>query len=302
MNYRSIIAVTNTGDSSISIIDPLRFKEMRRIRLIPDSGPYDLIKCKSSHHLLVSQYYDDSVAYIDLLSGEIIDSIAIGRRPWYMSHDWARNLAFITNSDSDTISIVCTDELKLIGQVRVGSMPQGIHFDPVVGDLAIANVNSNSVMVIDTYTYIVKKSIKLEQNPFQVVYSADGNRLYVSSSSFQNNDIGSILTIATHDYRILSEIKLNAMPGQLYITKDGKYILVASLGKGGLEIVDINNGKTLQRVSTNGMTHGMAMDNQEKYVYVTNPDDDSISVIDWRLGKKIATIGVGKEPNGIALI
>lgn len=302
MNNKSMVAVANTGDSSISIIDPLTWEENRRITLSPNSGPYSLVKCNSNHHVLVSQYYDDSLAYIDLLSGKVLESILLGRRPSHIAYDGERSLAFITNSDSDTMSIVCTQAMKLMGQIGVGSMPQGIDYNPYKGSLAIANVNSNDIWIVDAEDFSVKKVIQLDKNPFQAKYSLDGKRLYISCSFSQDEDIGTVITVDTFDYSISSQLIIGGMPGQLYNTRDGKYILATSMGKGGLEIIDLNKKKTLKKVSTNGMTHGMALDHEEKYVYVANTDDNSVSVIDWKLGKKILTIGVGKEPNGIVFV
>ena len=47
-----------------------------------------------------------------------------------MVYDKERALAFVTNSDSDTVSVVCVQKMKLISQMKTGSMPQGIDFDP----------------------------------------------------------------------------------------------------------------------------------------------------------------------------
>lgn len=302
MNYKHLIAVTNTGDSTISVIDPCRFEEIKRIQLPKDSGPYDIIEYDKSYKVLVSQYYADSIAAIDLLKGEVLDSIITGRRPWHMVYDKDRALAFVTNSDSDTVSVVCVQKMKLISQLKTGSLPQGINFDPFQRELAIANVNSNDVVIIDADSLLIKKLIKLEKNPMQVKYSAKGDVLFICCSSSNNDDVGSIKVLDTDSYKVIADIRLNAIPGQFYNTKDGKYVLVSSMGHGGLEIVDIEKKKIINHVPTNGMTHGMAVDQYEKYVYVTNPDDNSISIVDWKNARKINTLKVGKEPNGIVFI
>ena len=166
-------------------------------------------------------------------------------------------------------------------------MPQGIDFDPIFKTLAIANVNSNDVMIIDAHNLSLKKLIKLNKNPMQVRYSAKGDVLFVSCSSSNDSDMGCIKVLDTDNYKTLAEIRLNAIPGQIYITKDGKYVFVASMGNGGLEIVDLEKKKIIYHVPTNGMTHGMAVDHNERYVYVTNPGDNSISVVDWKIHRKL---------------
>ena len=47
MDYKPVVAVANTDDSSISLVDPIACKEARRIQLPAKSGPYDLVKLGS---------------------------------------------------------------------------------------------------------------------------------------------------------------------------------------------------------------------------------------------------------------
>ncbi|NLJ41206.1 MAG: hypothetical protein GX352_06330 [Clostridiales bacterium] len=302
MNNSPIIVVANTGDSSISVIDSRTWEEIDRIGLVPSSGPYDLVAASTEGQVLTSNYYSDSISKIDILTGQMLGSVIIGRRPCYMSYDKERGLAFVTNSDSDSISVVDAYEMKLVSQVTVGSLPQGIDFDPFTQNLAIANINSNEVFIVDTRDFFIRGKIKMEGYPFQVKYSNNGRGLYVSCATPQNCDASSIAHMDTVDYKVIHEFKLGGMPGRLLNTKEDGYLLVASMSSGGIEIIDLKNKRLESKMAINGMTHGIAMDAEEKYVYITNPDDDSINVIDWRRADRIKTIKVGKEPNGILII
>ena len=69
----------------------------------------------------MSLTYADALACIDLAVGEILEIMAIGRRPCYIAYDETEGLAFITNSDTDTVSMVSVapvEKMKLIGQIQ----------------------------------------------------------------------------------------------------------------------------------------------------------------------------------------
>ncbi|HZJ83058.1 MAG TPA: hypothetical protein VFD57_04520 [Clostridia bacterium] len=302
MKSNSIVVVANAGDSSISIIDPYILKEVQRIKLFANTGPYDLLNWDPKHHIIMSQCYNDTLAYVDLINGKVLDTIVLGRRPCYIAHDTKSNMLFITNSDSDTISIVNGQKMTLEGQMRVGSMPQGIDCNVGMRTIAVANVNSNDVWIIDSDNFQIKKIIKLNQCPLHIKYSVDGKYLYVGCSCPNSDISGCLIILDTLKYNIQCKIQLRGLPGQLYDTRCGKYIIVTSMSKGGLDILDIHKGKVIKKLKTNGMTQGIAVDYEEEYVYVTNTDENSVSVVDWRRGKTVAEIKVGKEPNGIIFI
>lgn len=303
VNLRGKIIVANTGEDSLSIIDSNTWIDNNRIHMPLGSGPYALAKTKDASNVLVSQYYGDSLLYIDLQNQEIKKSLFLGRRPSYMVADLQKNIIYISNMDSDSISMVEMDEIKLTGQVTVGSMPQGIDCYPDDEVLAVANTHSNSVYIINTFDYRILKTINLEGNyPFQVKYSLDGQQLFVGCSHVENQSGGSIIIINAKDYNISCEVPLTAIPGQIYQTQNKKYILATSMGNGGLQVIDIKKRRVIKNIATNGMTHGIAMDLEERYAYVTNSDDNSVSVVDWNNGTTVTSIEVGKEPNGIIFI
>ena len=61
MDYKPVVAVANTDDSSISLVDPIACKEAGRIQLPAKSGTYDLVKLGSGPTgFLVSLTYADA--------------------------------------------------------------------------------------------------------------------------------------------------------------------------------------------------------------------------------------------------
>src|SRR5690606_3012872 len=130
-------------------------------------------------------------------------------------------------------------DIGLIGQLAVGSMPQGIDYNSDAELLAVANTHSNSIYIISTLDYRTIKTIKLDSYPFQVKFSLSNRLMFVGCSCSENQDRGSIAVFNTDDYSIESKIILKGIPGQIYETRNGRYILAASMGEGGLQIIDI---------------------------------------------------------------
>lgn len=301
MERNPIIVVANTGEDSLSIIDSDKYIERQRIVLPVQGGPYFLAGTDQAFNILITQYYNDTMLHFDLLNNKVLDTFILGRRPSYIANNIEKKAAYVSNADSNTISIVCMQKLKLVSQISVGSMPQGIDYNITKPVMAVANVHSSDIWIIDTDSYQVIKVIKLEGYPFQVKYSTNGKELYVGCSCPEKGETGIIIFMDTIRYEKHGEVEINGIPGQLYNTRDGRYLLTTSMGQGGLQIIDVIKKRVSTQISTNGMTHGMALDSNEKYVYVSNSDDASISIVDWELGEEKKVL-VGKEPNGILYV
>jgi YVTN family beta-propeller protein len=302
MNMQDKIIVTNTGDDSLSIIDPLEMKEQERIYLGNGVGPSDVVVINNSTSALIVQSYANSLAYYDLLKKKMKKSFFVGSHPCCIVIDGKGLWAYIVNSDSDSVSIISKEKVRLAGQISVGFYPQGLDCHPNKPLMAVANMNSQDVWLLETEEYRVEKIIRINGYPCKVRFSRDGRYMFVTYSQIEHPEEGGIVIIDLKSASINYIAKINAMPSNMYETLDGHYLVIASTGVGGLEVIDIPKRRVMPIIQTNGMAHDVAADPHEKYMYVTNTDDQTVSVIDWNARKKVTDIAVGKEPNGICYI
>src|SRR5258707_4091101 len=92
--------------------------------------------------------------------------------------------AYITNLDSNTVSVIATATNTVIGlAIPVGLSPLGVVVTPDRSKVYVANHASNTVSVIDTATNSVSATIPVGASPFGVAATPDGNKVYVAHDS-----------------------------------------------------------------------------------------------------------------------
>ena len=96
----------------------------------------------------------------------------------------------------------------------------------------IANINSNTVSVIDTTTNTLTATIPVGSGPSGLVASPDGTTVYVS-----NFNDGTISVINTASNTVTGVFNTTGNPGFSAISPDGKTLYVPN-GNGGLDVVD----------------------------------------------------------------
>jgi YVTN family beta-propeller protein len=103
-----------------------------------------------------------------------------------MSIAGAAPFAYITNSGSNTVSVIDTATNKVTATVKVGYDPYGIAISPDGKKAYVTNsgnfsVPGNTVSVIDTATNRVTATVKIGNNSYGVATSPDGKKVYVTS-------------------------------------------------------------------------------------------------------------------------
>jgi YVTN family beta-propeller protein len=173
----------------------------------------------------------------------------------------------------------------------------------------IANVDSDTVSVIDTATSKVTATITVGSGPFGVAVTRDGSKVYVASCSSLcriNNGTLSVIDTASNTL-IGSPITVGITPTGVAVSPDGSTVYVTNQGP------SINNGTvSVINTATNNVTKtitdpsfsgpfGVAVSPDGSTVYLANVDSDTVSVIDTATSKVTTTITVGFNPSGVAV-
>lgn len=119
--------------------------------------------------------------------GSIIKTINVGSNPWDIALDTNNGFLFVSNSGTNTISVIntTTNSVTTTIQVDTGSSnPMGIAFDPQNGYIYVANSGTCHVSVIDGTTLQVLTEINVcsgsVNSPWGLIYDPNNNDLYVT--------------------------------------------------------------------------------------------------------------------------
>src|SRR6185437_12740461 len=101
-----------------------------------------------------------------------------------------REFAYVTNSGSNTVTVLDIVNLRQDRVIAVGRRPVGIAANPARNEVYAVNADSASVSVIDTMSNHVVATIAVDRLPYSVDVAPDGRTAYVANSGA--NDISVI--------------------------------------------------------------------------------------------------------------
>ena len=186
----------------------------------------------------------------------------------------------------------------------------GVLADPARGALYAANRGGNAdptdVVVFDTATGAVRDRIRVGVNPYELAFSPDHARLFVSNWADRT-----ISVIDLKSRRVVKTVEVGANPNDMVVTPDGR-LFVACASDDTIRVIDTRTLAPLETLSTalqpgapEGSTpNALAYDARRKLLFAANADNNDVAVIDVSMRGRSAVRGfipAGWYPSALAL-
>ncbi|MFZ0661548.1 MAG: YncE family protein [Acidobacteriaceae bacterium] len=146
-----------------------------------------------------------------------------------------REFAYVTNSGSNTVTVLDLVHLRQDRVLAVGDNPTGITSNPKTNEVYAVNTNSGTVSVIDAEKNRVVATIPVDRKPYFIDVNASGTRAYVANSG--SNNVSVIDLTKRREIRVIG---VGEGPGLAKISPDGNTLVVTNRISGSVSIVDAN--------------------------------------------------------------
>jgi YVTN family beta-propeller protein len=147
-----------------------------------------------------------------------------------------------------------------------------------------ADGKATYVAVFDAASHALVTRIPVEISPYELVFSRDGRRLFVSNWSSN-----SVSVIDTASNRVVGTIRVGANPNDMALAADGR-LFVACSADNTIHVIDTKTLRVVERLSTTltplapeGATpNAVLLDPARGLLYVANADNNDVMVADIR--------------------
>ncbi|MEO1712039.1 MAG: hypothetical protein AAFU60_01770, partial [Bacteroidota bacterium] len=245
------------------------------------TNPGGMSLSKDGTHLFISCTDGDIVKNIDLTTQTTGTDIMVGDAPvskgnfvaGIIPEEYVTALhptAYITNSGSDNVSVINSENYEVVATIPVGDYPEGITISPDKKRAYVTNNEGNSVSVINTTTNQVIKTIDVGEEPMGICVHPNGSEVYVANLG---------------------------VPGGTAPNYTATY--------GSISVIDANSLTVSRTISNVYNPYGICIDGTGTNLYVSNYYSGTVSVYDAATGTPHAhhpTITVGTEPSGLVLV
>jgi YVTN family beta-propeller protein len=149
-----------------------------------------------------------------------------------------REYAYVTNSASNTVTVLDIVNLRRDREFPVGDDPTGVSISLTRNEVYVVNSGSGTISVIDAQKNAVAATIPVHKKPYFIDVSQDGHRAYVANSGSNNV---SVLDLDAR--KVIATIGVGEAPGLARISPDNQTLVVTNRVGGSVTVID---GPTLK--------------------------------------------------------
>ena len=214
---------------------------------------------------------------------------------------------YVTNERSGDLSIIDSATHQVIGTVRLGKRPRGIHASvdgktiyvalsgspiapPGVDEskLPPPDKKADGIGVFDVRENKLVKIIPGGSDPEEFDLSKDGTKLYCS-----NEDVAQASIIDIAAGTVIASIQVGEEPEGVSTSPDGKLFFVTSEAGGTIAVIDVETRQVVKTFPVGNRPRHIAFFPDGSKAYVTRENDGVISVMNVVKYQPIETIELG---------
>ena len=125
-------------------------------------------------------------------SFSVIAAVTVGTNPRGVAVSPNGSRVYVTNLDSNSVSVINTSNNTAVATVAVGANPRGVAVSPNGSRVYVTNAGEDSVSVINTSNNTVIDTVTVGSGPRGVAVSPNGSRVYVAIAD--SNSVSVIYT------------------------------------------------------------------------------------------------------------
>lgn len=294
------IFVLNSLDASVSVIDPLRFVETRRIEV--GKEPHHLYLTPDEKSLLVANALGDSLTFIDPVTAQVQRTLTGISDPYQLRFSpdmkWFVTLANRLNH----VDIYrwqpgnATEPLHLVKRIPTGKTPSHQWIDSRSSVVYASMQDSNEIVAIDLATQSIRWRVPTGSLPADVYLTADDKTLFVGLTG---DRFVEVYDVSTGPARLVKRIETGEGAHAFRALGDKRHIFVSNRVANTVSLLDTRTMTVVRTLPGPGGPDDMDVSADGKTLLLSSRWIKKATWIDIAQGKVIRQVDVGRSPHGI---
>ena len=290
------VFVLNSLDDSVSVIDPVTWKETKRIAT--GKEPHHLYMSPDEKSIIVANALSDSLTFIDPRTAEVQRTITGIIDPYHLRFSPDMKWFVTAANRLNHVDIYRWDgrDMALVKRIPTGKTPSHMWIDSKSTTAFVTMQDSDELVAIDITSQSIKWRIKTGPVPADVFGTADDKRVLVGLTG---GDSVEVFDVSGKEPVLHKRIKTGAGAHAFRALGDGRHVLVSNRVANSISKLDLQTLAVVDSYNAPGGPDCMDISRDGKQLLVTSRWSRKLTVIDMASRSVVRQVGVGKSPHGV---
>lgn len=290
------IFVLNSLDANVSIIDPVTWKELRR--LPTGKEPHHLYMTPDEKSIIVANSLSDSLTFIDPRTAEVQRVVRGTLDPYQLRFSPDMKWFVTAGNRLNHVDIYRWDghDLQLANRVPTGKTPSHIWIDSRSTTAYVSMQDSDELVAIDLTTQALKWRVKTGPMPADIFGTADDRTLLVGLTG---SDGMEVFDVSGPQPRSVRRIKTGAGAHAFRPAGDKRHVFLSNRAGNTISKIDLQTLTVVDTYPAPGGPDCIDVFAGGKVLMVTSRWARKLTVIDTETRQVIRQVPVGRSPHGV---
>ncbi len=172
---RKTLLTTNTGSSTVSVVDAASLVETRRIRV--GNGPQSILIDRAGRRAYVFNTLSSTVTVLDLGALEVMATISTEAGPVRGEFNRAGNRLYVLHRHSPYLNVYDAATLSIVRRVYVGTGGTALKVDSRTDLIYLARRGAREIAIYDPFSFLPIDSYRTEEDASYLTIDGEGNNL-----------------------------------------------------------------------------------------------------------------------------
>lgn len=290
------VFVLNSLDASVSVIDPVQWKEVKR--LPTGKEPHHLYMTPDEKSVIVANALGDSLTFIDPRTAGIQRVVRGIVDPYHLRFSPDMQWLVVAGNRLNHVDIYRWDgqEPKLARRLPTARTPSHIWIDARSTTAFVSMQDSDEVVAIELSTQAMKWRVKTGPMPADVYGTPDGKSLLVGMTG---GDSVEVYDLSGVQPRLARSIKTGAGAHAFRAAGDGRHVFVSNRVANTIGKIDLQSLALVDTYPAPGGPDCMEVLAGGRLLLVSSRWARKLTLIDTETRKVVRQVSVGKSPHGV---
>jgi YVTN family beta-propeller protein len=219
----------------------------------------------------------------------------VGDSPDSIAYDSGTGALYVSNQDSDNVSVFAVGNHTANGAVAVGTTPEGLVYDSGAAEIFVANRGSDDVSVIADSNDTVVGTIPVGKAPSSLAYDPALGEVFVANSGSDN-----VSVISDAKNTVLTNVEVGGEPDSAVYDPAAGEVFVANYNSSNVSLIAAGNDSVVASIPVCGAPWGVAYDGGRNQVFVSCLLLPGVDVISGTTDSVVVKARLPNIPFGIA--